>query len=67
MLIFKVLGLDPKLVNQNGGGVSSGHPIGSSGARILVSMVHQLEKGQKGVAAICNGGGCASAMVLEGC
>ncbi|KAJ3074398.1 erg10, acetyl-CoA C-acetyltransferase, partial [Quaeritorhiza haematococci] len=62
----KILGLDPAKVNVNGGGVALGHPIGSSGSRILVSLVHSLEKGQIGVASICNGGGAASAVVVEG-
>ncbi|KAJ3283794.1 erg10, acetyl-CoA C-acetyltransferase [Rhizoclosmatium sp. JEL0117] len=61
----KILGLDPKKVNVNGGGVSLGHPIGSSGSRIVVSLVHMLKKGQFGVAGICNGGGAASAIVIE--
>lgn len=54
------MGLDAAKVNVNGGGVSMGHPIGSSGSRILVSLVHALKKGQYGVAAICNGGGIAN-------
>jgi acetyl-CoA C-acetyltransferase len=40
-------------------------PIGSSGCRIVVTLVHALKKGEKGVAAICNGGGAASAIVIE--
>jgi acetyl-CoA C-acetyltransferase len=59
------LGLDPKKLNVAGGGVSLGHPIGSSGSRILVSLIHLLKPKQKGVAAICNGGGAASAVVIE--
>jgi acetyl-CoA C-acetyltransferase len=61
----KILGLDSSKVNIAGGGVSLGHPIGSSGSRILVTLVHLLKSGQKGLAAICNGGGAASAMVIE--
>ncbi|KAI8916089.1 Thiolase, N-terminal domain-containing protein [Gorgonomyces haynaldii] len=61
----KILGLDPAKVNVAGGGVSLGHPIGSSGSRIFVSLVHLLKPGQIGVAAICNGGGAASAVVIE--
>ncbi|KAJ3093744.1 erg10, acetyl-CoA C-acetyltransferase [Physocladia obscura] len=61
----QILGLDPKKVNVNGGGVSLGHPIGSSGSRILVSLTHLLKKGEFGVAAVCNGGGAASAMVIQ--
>lgn len=47
------------------GAVSLGHPIGMSGARIVGHLVHNLEKGQLGMASICNGGGGASAMVIE--
>ncbi|KAI8898180.1 Thiolase, N-terminal domain-containing protein [Globomyces pollinis-pini] len=61
----KILGLDPSKVNVAGGGVSLGHPIGSSGSRILVSLVHLLKPSQKGLAAICNGGGAASSVVIE--
>ncbi|KAJ3003991.1 UNVERIFIED_CONTAM: erg10, acetyl-CoA C-acetyltransferase [Siphonaria sp. JEL0065] len=61
----QILGLNPAKVNVNGGGVSLGHPIGSSGSRIVVSLVHLLKKGQFGLAAICNGGGAASAIIVE--
>ncbi|WVR05668.1 hypothetical protein IAU60_002690 [Kwoniella sp. DSM 27419] len=61
----KVLGLDRSKVNVKGGAVALGHPIGSSGCRIVVTLIHSLKKGEKGVAAICNGGGAASAMVIE--
>lgn len=61
----QVLGLDPKIVNTRGGAVAIGHPIGCSGTRIVVTLIHALKKGEKGVAAICNGGGAASAMVIE--
>jgi acetyl-CoA C-acetyltransferase len=51
----------------NGGAVSMGHPLGASGARIVVTLIHVLQqnKGKIGVAAICNGGGGASALVIE--
>ena len=45
--------------------MSLGHPIGSSGSRILVSLIHLLQSGEKGLAAICNGGGAASCVVIE--
>ncbi|WVQ97073.1 hypothetical protein IAU59_004183 [Kwoniella sp. CBS 9459] len=61
----KVLGLDRSKVNVKGGAVALGHPIGSSGCRIVVTLIHSLKKGEKGVAAICNGGGAASAIVVE--
>ena len=59
------LGLDASKVNVNGGAVALGHPIGASGARILVTLLHVLREGEFGVAAICNGGGGASAMVVQ--
>jgi acetyl-CoA C-acetyltransferase len=63
----KLLGLDPAKVNVNGGAVSLGHPIGASGARIIVTLVHVLQQrnARYGVAGICNGGGGASAIVIE--
>ncbi|WVQ85477.1 hypothetical protein IAT38_007642 [Cryptococcus sp. DSM 104549] len=61
----KVLGIPREKVNVKGGAVALGHPIGSSGCRIVVTLVHALKKGEKGVAAICNGGGAASAIVVE--
>lgn len=63
----KLMNLDPKKVNVNGGAVALGHPLGASGARILVTLIHVLKQngGKTGGAAICNGGGGASAMVIE--
>ncbi|HYG15451.1 MAG TPA: acetyl-CoA C-acyltransferase [Bacteroidia bacterium] len=63
----QILGLDANKVNINGGAVSLGHPLGCSGARILVTLIHVLNNnnGRYGAAGICNGGGGASAMVLE--
>jgi acetyl-CoA acetyltransferase family protein len=63
----KILGLDNTKVNVNGGAVSLGHPLGCSGARIVVTLLSVLEqnKGKIGAAAICNGGGGASAIVIE--
>ncbi|KAK9447335.1 Thiolase, N-terminal domain-containing protein [Limtongia smithiae] len=60
-----ILGLDPAKVNVNGGAVALGHPIGSSGCRILVSLIHVLKPGEFGVAALCNGGGASSAVVIQ--
>ncbi len=59
--------LDPSKVNVNGGAVSLGHPLGCSGARIIVTLIHVLKqrKAKIGAAGICNGGGGASAMVIE--
>jgi len=63
----KILGLDPQKVSVYGGAVSLGHPIGASGARIVVTLMNVLHQknGNIGVAAICNGGGGASAIVLQ--
>lgn len=61
----KILGLDHSKVNIRGGAVALGHPIGASGCRIVVTLIHALKPGQKGVAALCNGGGAASAIVIE--
>ncbi len=64
---MKLLGLNDSNVNVNGGAVSLGHPLGCSGARILVTLINVLHQNDAkiGAAAICNGGGGASAMVLE--
>ena len=63
----RMLGLDPAKVNVNGGAVSLGHPLGCSGARIIVTLLNVLKQngGKYGAAGICNGGGGASAMVIE--
>ncbi|MBN9312260.1 MAG: acetyl-CoA C-acyltransferase [Chryseobacterium sp.] len=63
----KILGLDSSKVNVNGGAVALGHPLGSSGARIIVTLINVLKQnnGKYGAAAICNGGGGASAIVIE--
>jgi len=63
----EILKIDPTKVNVHGGAVAMGHPLGCSGARIMVSLVHILRKhkAKYGAAAICNGGGGASAMVIE--
>lgn len=63
----KELGLSEDLVNVNGGAVAMGHPLGASGARIVVTLISVLQqnKGKIGVAGICNGGGGASAVVIE--
>lgn len=61
----KILGLENARVNPLGGAISLGHALGSSGSRILVTLLHQLKPGEYGVAAICNGGGAATAMVVQ--
>lgn len=63
----KILGLDNDKINVNGGAVSLGHPLGCSGARIIVTLINVLNQNNAkiGAAAICNGGGGASAIVIE--
>jgi acetyl-CoA C-acetyltransferase len=63
----RILELDPAKVNINGGAVSMGHPLGASGARIVVTLLNVLQQngGKIGVAGICNGGGGASAIIIE--
>jgi acetyl-CoA C-acetyltransferase len=63
------LNLASEKVNVNGGAVALGHPLGSSGARIIVTLINVLKQnnGKIGGAAICNGGGGASALVIELC
>ena len=65
----QLLNLDPNKINVNGGAVSLGHPLGCSGARIVVTLIHVLQQkgGKLGAAAICNGGGGASAIIIEKC
>lgn len=62
---IRLLGLDASKVNTSGGAVALGHPIGSSGSRIIVSLIHSLKKGEYGCAAVCNGGGGSSAIIVE--
>ena len=64
---MRLLSLDPAKVNVWGGAVSLGHPIGCSGARIITTLMHALKarNGKYGVAAICNGGGGASSVLVE--
>ena len=64
---MKILGLNDKNTNVNGGAVSLGHPLGCSGVRILITLMGVLKQnnGKIGAAAICNGGGGASAMIIE--
>lgn len=61
----KILGLEGAKVNPLGGAISLGHALGSSGSRILTTLLHQLKPGEYGVAAICNGGGAATAIVVQ--
>uniref|UniRef100_A0A7E4W4B9 Acetyl-CoA acetyltransferase n=1 Tax=Panagrellus redivivus TaxID=6233 RepID=A0A7E4W4B9_PANRE len=65
LAFIKELGIDRNRINVQGGAVALGHPIGMSGARIVTTLVHQLESGAYGVAAICNGGGEATAILVQ--
>jgi acetyl-CoA C-acetyltransferase len=60
---IRELGLDESLVNPDGGAIAVGHPIGASGARLLVHMAHR--RPQRGLATLCVGGGMGAAMVLQ--
>lgn len=61
----QILGLAGARINLLGGAIAIGHALGSSGSRILTTLLHQLKPGEYGVAAICNGGGAATAMVVQ--
>lgn len=65
--VVRELGIDPEKVNVNGGAIALGHPIGASGARILVSLVHELKKrnGQLGLCSLCIGGGQGISMIVS--
>jgi acetyl-CoA C-acetyltransferase len=64
---IKILGLNNNKVNINGGAVSLGHPLGSSGSRIIATLINVLKQnnGKIGAAGICNGGGGSSAMIIK--
>ena len=65
--VMRELGVDPARTNVNGGAVAIGHPIGASGARILVTLIHEMIRRDvhRGVAALCLGGGNSVALALE--
>jgi acetyl-CoA C-acetyltransferase len=65
--VMKELGLDASRVNVNGGAVAIGHPIGASGTRVLVTLIHEMIRRDvhKGVAALCLGGGNSVALAVE--
>ena len=65
LAIIKKMEIDPAKVNIRGGAVSIGHPLGMSGSRIVNALAHHLKSGQFGMAGICNGGGGASAMLIQ--
>jgi acetyl-CoA C-acetyltransferase len=65
--VNKELGIDPTKVNVNGGAIAIGHPIGASGCRILVTLLHEMQRrdAKKGLAALCIGGGMGVSLALE--
>jgi acetyl-CoA C-acetyltransferase len=67
MISSRRLDIDPEKVNPNGGAVAIGHPIGASGARVVITLIHELRRrgGGVGVAAICSGGGGGDAILLQ--
>ena len=67
LAVIRELKLNPEKVNVNGGAVAIGHPIGASGARILVTLLHEMERRnvKRGIAALCLGGGNAVALAVE--
>ena len=67
LAVMEDLNFDPEIVNVNGGAIALGHPIGASGARILVTLVHEMEKrnSKAGLATLCIGGGQGAATVIE--
>jgi acetyl-CoA C-acetyltransferase len=65
LAFIKHFNLNPQIVNARGGAVALGHPIGMSGARIVVTLIHQLKPSEFGIAAICNGGGEATAVLIQ--
>jgi acetyl-CoA C-acetyltransferase len=67
LAVTRELGLDPAKVNIHGGAVALGHPIGASGARVLVTLLYALQRYDKdrGIAALCLGGGNAVALAVE--
>jgi acetyl-CoA C-acetyltransferase len=67
LAVMRELDLDPDKVNVNGGAVAIGHPIGASGARILVTLIHEMIRRNvhRGVAALCLGGGNSVALAIE--
>ena len=68
--VGRELGFDPAKLNVNGGAISIGHPVGASGARIIVTLLHEMQKredAKKGLATLCIGGGQGVATIFEKC
>ena len=66
LAVIKMLGLNPEKVNVNGGAIALGHPIGASGCRVLVTLLHEMVKrnAKRGLASLCIGGGMGVAMAV---
>jgi len=65
LAVGKLLGWDASKVNPKGGAIALGHPVGASGCRILVTLLHEMEAGQKGLATLCIGGGMGVSTIVE--
>ena len=67
LAVRKDLGLDPEKTNVNGGAIALGHPVGASGARILITLIHEMQKrdSKYGLATLCIGGGMGTALIVE--
>ena len=68
LAVRKDLGLDPEKTNVNGGAIALGHPIGASGARILISLIYEMQKREDakyGLATLCIGGGMGTTVIVE--
>lgn len=67
LAVGRELGVPPEKLNVNGGAIALGHPIGASGARVLVTLLHELERrgGKRGLASLCIGGGQGVALLVE--
>lgn len=67
LAVNKILGLDPSIINVNGGAIALGHPIGASGARILTTLIYEMKRknSEYGLASLCIGGGEASALIIK--
>jgi acetyl-CoA C-acetyltransferase len=67
LAVIRELGLNPEITNVNGGAIALGHPIGASGARILVTLIYEMQKrdAKKGLATLCIGGGMGTSILVE--
>ena len=67
LAVVRDLGLNPEITNVNGGAIALGHPIGASGARILTSLIYEMQKRdvKKGLATLCIGGGMGTALLVQ--